>query len=212
MAFVNVRPHDIPWITAALYNAGVRGSISHEKHSTSHEIYKQWIPTCFRHLSNVLGTLYMAYYFREDMTEPDVRTVDSSVLSVLYLVIGDVITRTETSLEVHVNGLEAIIEQRGGLGRLNTLVASMISWVALEAAIFDEVRPKATYKEYDRFMAVQSRSPSQTTPESPLYRPNDTFEKLGRSSHCNANTRRLLDDVYLLIAIFLDTVSFWSLC
>ena len=219
MAFVNVQPQDIPWITAVLYRAGVGDSTSYEKYSTSreiysmsHEIYKPWIPTCFRHLNNVLSTLYMAYHFMGERTEPDVRTADSSVLLVLYLVIGDVISRTETSLEVHVIGLEAMIEQRGGLDRLNTVVASMISWVALEAAIFDEVRPKAMYREYDRIMAVQMRFPNQTIPESPLYRPKDTFEEVGKSSHCNANTRRLLDNVYLLIAIFLDTVSLWSLC
>jgi len=193
---------------------------------------KQWMPKFIQTQAAFLSTLYMASSFDDvihnrdlksidtllllqdvldlignDVTDPKTCAADSKILPVLLFIIGQVITREQAALGFYMGGLEAMIRRRGGLDQLDALLASMISLVALEVAIFDERQPKAMYLDYCAARQIRTYALVHTIPESPLFCPHGKYVTIGRSRNCNVQARLLLEDAHNVIDILLDPVS-----
>ncbi|KAH6615176.1 hypothetical protein C7974DRAFT_403423 [Boeremia exigua] len=139
---------------------------------------------------------------------PNKQVDDLNITALTQLIVSEVIGRREIALKFHAKGIRAMFEQRGGLSQLglNGYLASTITWTMLESAILSESKPEEVYLEYGT--AHSTRYPAYpvtaTIPESPIYRPRPQFETLKRSRSCTKQTLDLLDDVHVMIELFLN--------
>lgn len=123
---------------------------------------------------------------------------------------GGIILGKQPSLSIHEDGLETMISFRGGLCKLGLdgHLASTVSWTSLTSSVLREVRPQHIYVQYCMSMPSDPVTTTTTIPESPLYCPSDQFEILKKSRSFNQKTYQLLTDMYMMIEIFLQQVSF----
>jgi hypothetical protein len=135
---------------------------------------------------------------------------DYNIISILQLIMSELIGRGEKALQYHENGLEKMIQQRGGLLSLglNNRIASMVSWTAVVSGIFREVPLWSMYHEFCAFNSPKLYAPTTTIPESPLYCPRGMYNTLQRSRECREEALDTLCDIRMMIDIFLHNVSF----
>jgi hypothetical protein len=190
-----------------------------------------WIPTCLDYAHTFLSTLYMAsahhdvvqrldvesvettalrqdiiHFVGGNLTDPKQSVADHQVIAVSQLILGEVIGRNEISLKYHQAGMETMIKHRGGLKELGMKghLASAVSWAHLAISILREVRPSPMYAEYCTSRSDKSYPPTTTIPESPLYYPHGRYLTLERSKECKPDALRLIDDVRMMIEVFLQ--------
>jgi hypothetical protein len=195
---------------------------------------RYWIPECLNYPHTFLSTLYMASAYddvvhnreletletaalRQDvihlvsrnLTDPEKSMSDHNIIAVSQLILGEVINRTEASLRFHQDGIETMIRQRHGLGNLgvNGQLASAVSWANLATAVLQETTPTPMYVEYCKWRAIKTYPINATIPESPLYQPHGKYVTIEKSTNCNANARKLLNDIRTMAEDFLVTGS-----
>lgn len=189
-----------------------------------------WIPTCLEHPHTFLSTLCLAsahhdiiggkpseslatkflrqeiiHFISENLCNSEASIADHNIVAVTQLIIGEVIGREEMSLSYHEAGIVKMIEQRGGLNQLGMggHLASAISWVSLASAVFREVRPRSMYTDYSASHSSKKYPPHFTIPESPIFRPNNTFGTLQRSNKCGDRALNIIQDIWMMIDLFL---------
>jgi hypothetical protein len=190
-----------------------------------------WIPTCLDYPHTFLSTLYMAsahhdvvrrlevesietialrqdiiHFMGGNLTDPEQSVADHQIVAVSQLILGEVISRNEISLKYHQAGMETMIKHRGGLKELGMKghLASAVSWAHLATSILQEVRPSPMYAEYCAKRADKIYQATTTIPESPLYCPHGRYFTLERSRDCKPDALRLINEVRVLIAVFLQ--------
>jgi hypothetical protein len=146
------------------------------------------------------------YFVGGNLTNPEQSIADHQIIAVSQLILGEVIGRNEASLKYHQAGMETMIKHRGGLEKLGMdgHLASAVSWAHLATSVLQEVKPSPMYVEYCISRATKIYSPTKTIPESPLYYPHGKYVTLERSKECKPDTLRLLNDVRIIIEVFLQ--------
>lgn len=193
-----------------------------------------WIPTVVKLPHTFLSTLclasahYDAVYERpiesvqtlalrqevihlisQNLLNPESRGDDYNVVALTQLIASEIIAAEEMTLDFHETGIEAMIQQRGGLGQLgmNGRLASAISWISLESAILREARPRTMYFDYCASTCTKTYPNTATIPESPLYCPRSEFETIKRSSRCTPRAIDLLKDIRMMMDLFLHEMK-----
>lgn len=191
---------------------------------------KYWIPTALSYTHTFLGTLCLATAYHDviyerqlesvqtialrqevihlvgrNMLDPEARISDHNIMAIIQLIISEVIGREESGLSWHENGLENMIQQRGGLDKLgvNGRLASAISWVSLATAVLREERPRTMYTDYCVANSTKQYKPTTTIPESPICCPRPTWKTIPKSHECTPRAQALLEDIKMMINIML---------
>jgi len=134
---------------------------------------------------------------------------DSNLMAVLHVIAGETIGRMDTYSERHQSGIMQMVIRRGGLRNLGLdgFLASMISWLLSEASILREQKPADIVRDYCSSRSIKVYSNTATIPESPLYRPRQTYLTLQRSSSCTRETMSMIEKMRRTIQILLIEVS-----
>jgi len=194
---------------------------------------EQWVPKSLEFPHTFLGLLYISSSYddvvskreverletaalRQDiihivggnLTNPESSVADHNIRAVVQLIAGDVISGAFAGLRFHMDGLTSMIKLRGGLHQLDPILASMASWLVLEAGIINEVQPMSAFIEYSTSRSVVDNLIAETVPESPLWCPHGHYVTLKRSIRCSQRNLQLVDDVRHMVDSFLDEVSF----
>ena len=191
---------------------------------------RRWIPACLEHPHTFLSTLYMAsahhdviqrrevesletaalrndviMFVSGNLTNTAERVADHNIIAVSQLILGEVIGRNEGSLISHQGGIETMIKQRGGLEYLGMdgMIASAVSWAHLATSVLREVRPNPMYVRYCVSRSTKNYPLHIAVPESPLYFPHGKYVTLERSTECNPEARKLLNEMRSMIDEFL---------
>jgi len=191
---------------------------------------RRWIPACLEHPHTFLSTLYMASAHHDVVRRREVESMetaalrndviilvsgnltngaesvaDHNIIAVSQLILGEVIGRNEGSLTYHQAGIETMIKQRGGLEHLGMdgMIASAVSWAHLATSVLREMRPTSMYARYCASRLTRKYPLNVAIPESPLYFPHGRYVTLERSTECNPDARKLLDEVRMMIDEFL---------
>lgn len=192
-----------------------------------------WIPRCLERSHTFLGTLYIASAYNdvisksivesletaalrqdvihlvsEHLTRREECVADHNILAVLQLITGNVIVCMEAGLSFHQNGLQTMIQQRGGLQKLDSTLASMVSWLSLETAILLENQPMTEYLEYCVSQSTKMYPSTLAIPESPIWCPHEDYITLRMSGSCNEQTLQLVVDMRYMIDGLMNKVSF----
>lgn len=147
----------------------------------------------------------LIHHIGKNLLNPSSSVGDSNIIAVTQLIASGLIGREETAY--HEAGLETMIKQRGGLDQFDRVLASMISWIALESAILNEAKPRVIYHRYSTLISSKAYPPTATIPESPLYCPHGQYITLPRSVVCKREALDILGDVRMLIDVFIHEVS-----
>ncbi|KAF2686479.1 hypothetical protein K458DRAFT_198548 [Lentithecium fluviatile CBS 122367] len=141
----------------------------------------------------------------KSLVNPQSRIDDYNIAALTQLIVSEMISGQESALNYHESGVGAMIKQRGGLAKLgaNGRIASTISWVSLESAIFRETAPDAVYTEYYAPTTTKSYQSTKPLPESPLYCPKGEYDTVKKSTRCTPRTSDLLKDMRMLLDLFL---------
>ncbi|KAH8727624.1 hypothetical protein GQ44DRAFT_677512 [Phaeosphaeriaceae sp. PMI808] len=191
---------------------------------------RHWIPTALSYSHTFLGTLCLATAYHDVVNElplESVQTValrqevihlvgknmlnaeegvsDHNIMAVIQLIISEAIGREESGLGYHEDGIETMIKQRGGLNQLgkDSRLASAVSWVSLATAILREESPRTMYADYCVANSAINYHPTAMIPESPIFCPRSAFKTIMKSPKCTLKARELLDDIRIMIDIFL---------
>jgi len=140
-----------------------------------------------------------------NLTNTAERVADHNIIAVSQLILGEVIGRNEGSLISHQSGIQIMIEQRGGLEYLGMdgMIASAVSWAHLATSVLREVQPNPMYVNYCVSRSTKNYPLHVAIPESPLYFPHGKYVTLERSTECNPEARRLLNEMRNMIDEFL---------
>lgn len=157
-----------------------------------------------------LGTTALRHFnigwIMEGFLSPSQSVDDQHLLAVTQLIAAEVMARNGSSLAFHEPGLEKMIQLRRGLGKINTVLASVISWISLESAILRQAQPREMYHDFCRANATKDYSVTATVPESPLYIPRARPFTLEKSTFCGESTVELLKSVGMMMDIFIHEV------
>jgi hypothetical protein len=116
----------------------------------------------------------------------------------------------EATLHYHVNGLSTMIRERGGMQQLDSVLASMASWLMLEVNIMNEALSAPMYNEYTKAYSIATYPTMAVVPESPLWCPQGDRLTPQRSTGCNKLTLELVEDTRHMIDEFLSRVSLYA--
>ncbi|KAL5393174.1 hypothetical protein DPSP01_000007 [Paraphaeosphaeria sporulosa] len=141
----------------------------------------------------------------QSLLNPETRGDDYNVVALTQLIASEIIAGEDMTLNFHETGIEAMVRQRGGLGKLgvNGRLATTLSWVSLESAILREATPRPQYVAHASTTSTRSYPNTATIPESPLYCPRSEFETIKRSSRCSPQAMDLLKDMRMMMDLFL---------
>jgi hypothetical protein len=141
----------------------------------------------------------------QSLVNPQSRVDDYNIVALTQLIASELISGHESALTYHESGVEAMINQRGGLQELggNGHIASTVSWVSLESAVLRETAPSALYTLCPPPPSAITHPSNAPVPESPLYCPRGDFDTVKRSTRCSPRTFDLLKDVRMLLDLFL---------
>lgn len=194
---------------------------------------KYWIPTALSYSHTFLGTLCLATAYHDvineralesvqtialrqevihlvgrNMLDPEARVSDHNLMAIIQLIISEVIGREESGLGYHEDGMQEMIQQRGGLNKLgiNGRLASAISWVSLATSVLREQRPRSIYAEYCAANSTRLYRPTASLPESPICCPRAEWVTIPRSKRCTLEARALLGDIKTMIDSFLNEI------
>lgn len=192
-------------------------------------MYQYWIPTLLKSPHAFLSTLCIAsvhldavkelpnestqttalrqeviHLINQNLASANSQVDDFNIIAVTQLIASEIIACQDTSLSLHESGVEAMIKQRGGLNQLgvNGLLASTISCISLESAILHEEKSRAIYSDFCSSQAIKPYSDIGITPISPLWGSHDNLHTLRRSAGCNSRALDLLNDIRLMIDLF----------
>jgi hypothetical protein len=193
---------------------------------------RYWIPTALAYTHTFLGTLCITAAYHDtiyersldsmqtlalhqevyhlvssNMLDLDARVADHNIMAVIQLIISDAIRRDNKSvLNMHEDGIEMMIKQRGGLQKLgvNGRLAATVSWVSLAIAVMDEISPRVPYTEYCVANSTRQYRSTATIPESPIYNPRSKWETIARSKRCTPEAQGLLEDIRTMIDFWLE--------
>ncbi|KAF2855175.1 hypothetical protein T440DRAFT_205661 [Plenodomus tracheiphilus IPT5] len=137
----------------------------------------------------------------ENLLNPVITVSDYNIAAVVHLAMAETITRKEVNLAYHEAGLKAMIERRGGLGKLGLTghLSSLASWVHLQSAILRGARPRDMYVGFCQTNSQLSTPMAATTAENPSYCPRGTFDTLQRSKKCSPMALDILNDMHTMI-------------
>jgi hypothetical protein len=191
-----------------------------------------WMPACLHYPHTFLGTLYIAsshhdalrqckaesletaalrqdviHFVSEHLNSRENGVADHNIVAVLQLITGNVIGGVDAGLKFHQDGLQTMIRQRGGLQKLDSILASMVSWLSLETAILHEKQPITEYFEYCMSHSSKMYPSTLAIPESPVWCPHDNYITLQRSGNCNEQTLQLVVDMRRMIDGLMNEVS-----
>ncbi|CAI9631625.1 unnamed protein product [Alternaria burnsii] len=183
-----------------------------------------WMPACLHYPHTFLGTLYIAsshydalrqckaesletaglrqeviHFVSEHLTNRENGVADHNIVAVLQLITGNVIGGVDAGLKLHQDGLQTMIRQRGGLQKLDSILASMVSWLSLETAVLHEKQPVTEYSEYCMSHSSKTYASTLAIPESPVWCPHEDYITLQRSDGCNEQTLQLVVDMRRMI-------------
>lgn len=191
---------------------------------------KYWIPTALSYPHTFLGTLCLATAYHDviydlalesvqtialrqevihlvgrNMLDPEARVSDHNLMAIIQLIISEVIGREEAALSWHEDGIQEMIQQRGGLEKLgvNGRLASAISWVSLATSVLREQRPRPMYAEYCATNSTRQYRPTASLPESPICCPRAEWITIRKSRRCTPEAKALLGDIKTMIDLFL---------
>jgi hypothetical protein len=141
----------------------------------------------------------------QSLVNPQSRVDDYNIVALTQLIVSEMISGQESALNYHESGVGAMIKQRGGLEKLgaNGHIASTVSWVSLESAIFRETAPSPLFTAYNAPSSTTTHPSTAALPESPLYCPRGDFDTVKKSTRCNQRTFDLLKDTRMLLDLFL---------
>ncbi|KAL5462453.1 hypothetical protein PMIN06_001602 [Paraphaeosphaeria minitans] len=141
----------------------------------------------------------------QSLLNSETRGDDYNVVALTQLIASEIIAGEGMTLDFHETGIEAVVRQRGGLGKLgvNGRLATTLSWVSLESAILREEKPRTQYVVHASATSTRSYLNTATIPESPLYCPRSEFETIKRSSRCSSQAKDLLKDMRIMMDMFL---------
>ncbi|KAF7679307.1 hypothetical protein GT037_003055 [Alternaria burnsii] len=183
-----------------------------------------WMSACLHYPHTFLGTLYIAsshydalrqckaesletaglrqeviHFVSEHLTNRENGVADHNIVAVLQLITGNVIGGVDAGLKLHQDGLQTMIRQRGGLQKLDSILASMVSWLSLETAVLHEKQPVTEYSEYCMSHSSKTYASTLAIPESPVWCPHEDYITLQRSDGCNEQTLQLVVDMRRMI-------------
>lgn len=191
-----------------------------------------WMSACLHYPHTFLGTLYIAsshydalrqckaesletaglrqeviHFVSEHLTNRENGVADHNIVAVLQLITGNVIGGVDAGLKLHQDGLQTMIRQRGGLQKLDSILASMVSWLSLETAVLHEKQPVTEYSEYCMSHSSKTYASTLAIPESPVWCPHEDYITLQRSDGCNEQTLQLVVDMRRMIDGLMNEVS-----
>ncbi|CAO2652015.1 Nn.00g002980.m01.CDS01 [Neocucurbitaria sp. VM-36] len=168
--------------------------------STHHDVVNE---QSFASLATVALRQELIHAIGRNLLDPRSALHDSHVITLVQLIASEVIGGENTSTSWHEAGLETMIKTRGGFGQFDKVLASMISWIALESAIISEAKPGIIYHHYSKSVSSKTYPLSSTIPESPLYNPRGRYVTRQRSTGCEGATLDILNDIRMLLDVFI---------
>lgn len=149
----------------------------------------------------------------ERLQNPSTRIDDSTIMTIVHLIVSEIGSGTEEAFDVHLDGIIRIVEQRGGLQRLGldglcafvltAYVSLARSSVRITRLIFPRVvmnvaicRSRMPHPMFMQYMSTRSEPALRgiPPPESPIYCPNSQLFAQGRSPDCSDHTFSILCD------------------